>query len=181
MTTDNSVCAVFWRDGPYHHLIDLWRDRVEFMAAFDQIRLLVDRYKPGAILVEDAASGSAMASALEHEDYRVTRIKPTLGKLERLEAHLPFLRSGRLKLHENAPWLSAYLAEMCRFPSGRYNDQVDATTQYLTWVFEDGRILPEPTISRSQGFVNDYGLIRPVKKRTPHPMRDPKKPPPRRF
>ena len=170
-----SVCAVFWRDGPYHHLIDLWRDRVEFMAAFDQIRLLVDRYKPGAILVEDAASGSAMASALEHEGCRVTRIKPTLGKVERLEAHLPFLRSGGLKLHENALWLSAYLAEMCRFPSGRYNDQVDATTQYLTWFFEDGRTNSPPTIAKGPGFVIQNGHIRPVKQKKPHPMRDPKK------
>lgn len=36
-------------------------------------------------------------------------------------------------LPERAPWLPAYVHEILTFPNGKYDDQVDSTSQALNW------------------------------------------------
>jgi len=45
----------------------------------------------------------------------------------------PFAEAGNIFLPHPAivPWVDAYLDELCAFPNGRYDDQVDQTTQAL--------------------------------------------------
>ena len=51
------------------------------------------------------------------------------------------IAGGRL-----APWLAAFEAEFFAFPDAAYDDQVDAVSQYFTWL-RDRSQKPEPKVS----------------------------------
>lgn len=45
----------------------------------------------------------------------------------------PKLEAGSLILPKSAPWVSDFREEYLAFPEGRYNDQIDALSQFLLW------------------------------------------------
>jgi hypothetical protein len=45
----------------------------------------------------------------------------------------------RILLPEEAPWLAEFVSELLAFPSGRYDDQVDALLLFLDWFHWDER------------------------------------------
>ena len=49
------------------------------------------------------------------------------------EAQSPVIEAGHVLLPETAPWLEDFLLEILSFPVGRYDDQVDSVSQFLTW------------------------------------------------
>jgi hypothetical protein len=44
------------------------------------------------------------------------------------------IENGFVHLPEQALWLAEYLHEMSSFPKGKFDDQVDSTSQALDWV-----------------------------------------------
>ena len=56
---------------------------------------------------------------------------------ERLEKHLHFFVDRRIYVLNNQPWTVNFRNELVRFPVARYNDQVDALTLYLEFMFSD--------------------------------------------
>ncbi len=46
---------------------------------------------------------------------------------------------GFVDLPPSAPWLAEYLHELCVFPNGPHDDQVDATAQFPDWFKSAGR------------------------------------------
>ena len=52
----------------------------------------------------------------------------------RLHAHTAAFESGRVLVPRSAPWLDDYVAELIGFPGSRHDDQVDSTTQALTYL-----------------------------------------------
>jgi predicted phage terminase large subunit-like protein len=57
--------------------------------------------------------------------------------LERFEA-------GRILLPTEASWLADFERELLEFPSGRYDDQVDALMLFLDWLSENQWTLTAP-------------------------------------
>ncbi len=51
----------------------------------------------------------------------------------RLEAQSAVIEAGHVLLPERAPWLDDFRLEILAFPYGRYDDQVDSFSQFLTW------------------------------------------------
>jgi len=47
------------------------------------------------------------------------------------------IEHGFVHLPDKAPWLAEYLHELASFPNGRFDDQVDSTSQALDW-FKQG-------------------------------------------
>jgi hypothetical protein len=43
------------------------------------------------------------------------------------------LESGSLQLPKSAHWLKDFLKEYLAFPNGKYDDQIDALSQFLSW------------------------------------------------
>ncbi len=43
------------------------------------------------------------------------------------------IENGFVHIPTNAQWLPDYLHEMCVFPGGRYDDEVDSTAQAIAW------------------------------------------------
>lgn len=137
-----TVCLVIAADGRRHYVQDVLRARLDPVQARDAALGLIGRYRPTTILVEDASSGPGLAKMLEEHHYRCElRATSGLSKEERLEPHLHMFAEGRVLIRGGQPWTTDLRSEWLRFPFGKYDDQVDAMTQYLGWIAE-GRSTP---------------------------------------
>ena len=83
-----------------------------------------------------------MIDTLRNEISGLIPIEPEGGKVVRAQAVSPIVESGNVYLPNMklAPWINDYIEEFTSFPQGMNDDQVDATTQALTWLRYRGRI-----------------------------------------
>jgi predicted phage terminase large subunit-like protein len=61
-------------------------------------------------------------------------INPKGSKEIRAETITPQFDAGKVFLLKNAPWLEDYLNELLTFPNSVHDDQVDMTSQFLTYI-----------------------------------------------
>ena len=102
---------------------------------------LAERDNPDVILVEDASSGIPLVQELQRNTRLPVLPIPAKGsKMARALAATPLIEAGKVFLPENAPWLFDYIEELSAFPNAEYDDQVDSTTQALSFM----RGEPEP-------------------------------------
>lgn len=124
-----------------HHLVDVRRKRCEFP---DMIRLIEDTvidwnnkgYKVGCILVEDAANGTPYIQQRRGQAPApiISIPKPSAdSKVRRFDGTTTMWEGGEVLLPKSAKWLPDYEDEILGFPDGTFSDQVDSTSQYLTW------------------------------------------------
>jgi len=59
---------------------------------------------------------------------------PSQDKVMRMFACCNLIENGWVYLPEEAAWLSEYVNELTIFPNGKYDDQVDSTSQALDWI-----------------------------------------------
>ena len=132
--------------GKNHVLFDQWREQ----CTYDELRsaywLFVRKYRPSAALIECTANGPALiADAGRREWPRIIEIIPDgRSKTERLVAQIRTIHNRHLHLPELAPWREAYVTEFIEFPKGQFDDQVDATTQYLEWIAGNPPLIVPP-------------------------------------
>ena len=127
-------CVQAWAYGKkVHTLIDVWRGHVDFRELRAAVRTFVRRYVPSVLLIEGTASGPALACDIPPQSGTIVEmITPRESKMERLKPHIGPIRAGKVALRQG-PWTNDYIDEMTTFPDTEFDDQVDATTQYLTW------------------------------------------------
>ena len=130
-----TVCLVIASDGRRHYVIDVVRQRLDPVQARDAAVRLIQHYKPNQILIEDASSGPGLGQMLGELGHR-SELRSTRGrgKEDRFEAHLHVFVDGRILVKRDQVWTTALVDEWLRFPFARYDDQVDAMSQYLEWV-----------------------------------------------
>jgi len=130
-TSDFSVCLVFRvRNRNQYYLIDVWRDQVNFIGLQDAIVRLVAQYKPNSILIEEHASGRPLIDQLRHKGIEgITGRRPSTDKRTRMFGETTKLES--LYLPKSAPWKEAFMREYLTFPGGRYDDHIDALSQFF--------------------------------------------------
>lgn len=120
----------------HHYLKEVRRKRVEFP---DMIRLIEDTardHNATAILVEDAGNGTPYIQTRQGKaPAPIIRIpKPGKdSKAFRFDEVTPMHEGGEVWWPKRAVWLPDYESEILGFPSGAFTDQVDMTSQYLTW------------------------------------------------
>ena len=51
----------------------------------------------------------------------------------RLHTVCASFENGLVHLPQTAPWLDCYVHELITFPMGKFDDQVDSTSQALDW------------------------------------------------
>ena len=113
------------------YLIDVYRARLEYPELKKKVCELNAHFKPDVILIEDKASGTQLIQELHRDGVWVTPIKTKVDKYSRMEAQTAMMANGGVLLPKHAPWLDAYLHEISAFPKGKFNDQVDSTSQAL--------------------------------------------------
>jgi predicted phage terminase large subunit-like protein len=111
-------------------LIDLLRGKWEApelltMARSFWLKHLNSKHSPRAFNVEDKASGTGLIQTLRREGVPIVAIQRDKDKVTRGHGAAPFIESGNVLLPELAPWLSDFLSESEKFPSGSHDDQLD--------------------------------------------------------
>jgi predicted phage terminase large subunit-like protein len=134
-SNDYSVCETFRvRNKNEYYLIDVFRNRLEFPELVRKVRELAHRYKADATLIEDRVSGTSLIQESRRSGLqRVVGIEPTGDKESRMMTQTAKLEQGSLILPRSAPWLSDFLVEYLAFQYGKYDDQIDALSQFLEW------------------------------------------------
>jgi predicted phage terminase large subunit-like protein len=150
--TSYSVCTTWGLAENGHFLLSVWRNRVEFPELRRTLIALAEQWKPSAILVEDRASGQSLLQELKSATtLPVLAIRADSDKLSRAQAVTPLIEAGKVFVPESAPWLRDYMDELAAFPTGKYDDAVDSTTQALNYFRE--RQVPLPFIFPDNGSV----------------------------
>ena len=84
-------------------------------------------------IIEDKANGSAAIATLKRELSGIIPFNPKTSKEARLQAVSPDFEAGNIYLPDPsiAPWVKDFIEELCSFPNGSNDDQVDAMTMAL--------------------------------------------------
>jgi predicted phage terminase large subunit-like protein len=157
----NSYCVIqAWNPcGGYHFLQVQWREQCNFERLKQVYWNFVKSLRPSVVLIEATANGPALISdAKRRQSPSVIEVIPDgRSKAARLLEHVPLIRRHGIRLPEAANWRAAYVEELVEFPSSPFDDQVDATTQYLDWISKNGvpTLPPERAIARG---VTAHGL-----------------------
>jgi predicted phage terminase large subunit-like protein len=110
------------------------RQRLEYPALKRAVREQQSLFDANVVLIEDKASGTQLIQEMIADRcHAVTSYKPECDKIMRLHAQTALIENGFVLIPQAGPWLAAYLHEITVFPNGKYDDQVDATAQFLDW------------------------------------------------
>jgi predicted phage terminase large subunit-like protein len=162
---DWSVCITALVRRKEVYIVDVWRKRVAFPDLKKAAIWLARDHKANVVLIEDQASGTQLIQTLRNEQptgvpHPIAR-KPEADKKTRLSGVSAMIEAGQLLLPHEAPWLGTFMSELLGFPSTRYDDQVDALSQLLSWVDRQQRD-GTPPVGPILFFVDDCGGIRTV-------------------
>lgn len=157
------------RKGPFGFLLAVKEIRAERKAIIERFHR-----RPDAIVIELAANGDAIVETLQEDFPEVVGVTAEGGKLSRAEAVSPQIESGNYYLPEGADWIDDYVHELAVFPNGSHDDDVDSTSQGLTYLSREG-----PDLLTAFQDATDAGNI-PGMEPDPELPRPPRLPP-RRF
>jgi predicted phage terminase large subunit-like protein len=102
-------------------------------AVVEQARL----WRVRLIVIEDKASGTQLIQELAFEGvYNIQSYQPgpNQDKVMRMFSCCNLIENGLVYLPEKAEWLTEFINELTVFPNGKYDDQVDSTSQALDWI-----------------------------------------------
>ena len=98
------------------------------------------KHQPDAILIEEHASGTPLIDECKRRGMsNIIGRRPTTDKKTRMNGETTKLEAGCLILPKSAPFLDDFLVEYLAFPSSKYDDQMDALSQFLNWRTEAER------------------------------------------
>jgi predicted phage terminase large subunit-like protein len=153
---DYSVCTTWGVHSGKIHLVDVFRQRLEFPQLKRAVMELQEKYRPIKILIEDRASGIGLIQMLQQEyvcGVEAYQPKPGTDKHMRFAAQGIHFENGTVLLPQQAPWLDTYVNEITGFPGSKHDDQVDSTAQALETLGE----LAAWTKPRSGGWLPSMG------------------------
>jgi predicted phage terminase large subunit-like protein len=131
-----------------YFLIGLIRKKLDFPDLKRFIIDMAEEQDARTILIEDKGSGIGIVQELKRHRWQdflpsIIAIAPKDDKVMRMHAQTVKLEGGQVFLPARAEWLDDFKGEVCAFPNGKHDDQVDAMSQYLLW--EDERQTPPVT------------------------------------
>jgi len=129
-----NVCTTWGIRENRFYLLDVFRERLGFRDLKLKAIDLAREHKPTTILVEEQAAGSPLLAELGQLGFPVQAVPAgSASKAERLYARSNRFESGQVLLPRKAHWLDVFIEELTTFPDSDFADQVDSTTQALTW------------------------------------------------
>ena len=118
-----------------------FRRRIEYP---EQRRYIVERMNAETITehgIEAAMHGKAVVQELRRDRsirrFAFREVRVTADKLTRALAWLNLAEEGKLIL-VRGPWIDEFIDEVCRFPNGRHDDQVDAVSVAVNMLGRNG-------------------------------------------
>ena len=134
---DFSVCTTWGVFDSRYYLLEVFRRRVNYPDLKRAVSDQANRHNPHVILIEDKASGTQLIQDLKYDGvFSVQGYDTPYGtdKISRLNSQTAQIENGRLILPRSASWLDEYVRELTIFPGGKFDDQVDSTTQALDYL-----------------------------------------------
>jgi predicted phage terminase large subunit-like protein len=135
---DFVVGQVIGKLGARAYLLDQVRGRMDFPRTLEALQELSAKWPAArAKLIEAKANGPAVIAAAKREVPGLIAINPDGSKEARAHAVAPLQEAQNLYLPHpsEAPWVRKLLEECATFPKGKNDDQVDALTQGLNWLY----------------------------------------------
>lgn len=133
--SDYVVGQVWGTKGPDAWLLDQVRGRWGFTETVQQLQQLRAQWPTTtATLIEDKANGSAVIDHLRQTIPGLIPVEPHGGKEARANAVSPLIEAGNIHLPQTR-WADDLIEEAAAFPNGTHDDQVDALTQALNWLY----------------------------------------------
>jgi len=128
------------------HVLEVSRGHWTVMKMREQIIALAAEWRVDLVIVEDTSSGMGLVQLLKEEPHLdVVGRKPDTDKQTRMSRQQGRFEAGRILLPQEARWLADFENELLAFPSGRYDDQVDALLLFLEWFAQNERYLQPMT------------------------------------
>lgn len=122
----------------FWYLLDLFRVKEGFNEQVARVLAWHGFWKADVLLIERASNGMALYDLVK--EARLPGIirapKPILSKTARLEAATVHLRTGKFLLPSSGEFLTPLRRELLGFPDASSDDQVDALTQFIGFVFK---------------------------------------------
>jgi predicted phage terminase large subunit-like protein len=116
-------------------LLHVFRKKVDYPDLKRAVRQQAEMHRATLVLIEDKASGTQLSQELINEGLRIIKaVKPYGDKLMRFNAQTATIENGSVYLPREASWLADYIHEITTFPSAKYDDQADSTSQALAWI-----------------------------------------------
>ncbi len=158
---DYSVCTAWRQKNRRIYLLHVLRKRLDYPDLKRAVREQVERFRPANVLIEDKASGTQLIQELVREGvYGITRYETTMDKVMRLHSISSTIENGFVYLPTESDWLAAYEHELMTFPSGKYDDQTDSTSQALDWLKQGMQVYGVLDYYRQQEIAQKLGLPR---------------------
>jgi predicted phage terminase large subunit-like protein len=129
-----SVCTTWLIADKHYYLIDLTRGRYDYPRLRKTAIALAERFRPSAVLIEDASTGVALAQELRGVLRQpVKPITPERDKVGRLFVQQDKFEAGRVLFPKGASFLPELESELLSFPQSKTDDQVDSISQALAY------------------------------------------------
>ena len=138
---DYVVGQTWARRGAQVYLVDQVRDRLDYPEQVAAVESARGKWpQVSAVLIEAKANGQAVISTLSQRVPGIIPITPTDSKITRTKAISPFVAARTAHIPDPAlpvnAWVAGYVEECAAFPTGTHDDQVDTTTQALSWLYQ---------------------------------------------
>jgi predicted phage terminase large subunit-like protein len=119
---------------PHLVLLGNVRKRFEYPELRSRAQEEYEKHEPDIIIIEKKASGQSLIQDLRRAGLPVLEYTPDRDKVSRANAATPFLEAGRIWLPFTKEWSLELLDEAVTFPTGRYDDQVDAMVMAILYM-----------------------------------------------
>jgi predicted phage terminase large subunit-like protein len=147
--TDGSdyVAGQVWGiSGANRYLLDWVHARLDFPGTIQALTTLSAKWPEAHYkLIEDKANGTAVIQVMKNRIPGLIPVEPFGGKIVRARAVTAEVEAGNVFLPspELNPRVHDLIEELSAFPSGKYDDQVDALTQALSQFNKMGQEMQE--------------------------------------
>lgn len=128
--TEHAVLGVDAKDNVY--IVDWWSGQVDDYDVVESLVTMIKRYRPRFTGHEagptfKAIEGSLKRKLMDERCYVPIEVTPAAGKKDAKASTFQALwRANKVYLPTKQRWADDLLAQMLRFPTGKYDDKVDA-------------------------------------------------------
>jgi predicted phage terminase large subunit-like protein len=114
------------------YVLEVRRGHWNALRIKSEIESLAREHGATRVIIETTGMGEGIRQEIERESrFDIIGTQPKDDKVTRVSRVITRFELGHVRLPENADWMSDFKSEILSFPSGRYDDQLDALVMIL--------------------------------------------------